>query len=147
MQFDVKNADPLDVYDPVKDEWRVLEPVGKPKEKMLVAGGKFYSMSPVDIHVYDFQAHSWAHLHSFSFAGIVPVDTFELWPVAVIMHNYDLLALMDWPSANRNCVVQSRGLGSQSKELEWLEIELEIEIPIGNYHADPVPWCVRTIQL
>lgn len=51
MLFRAENANVLEVYDPAKDEWREVEPVGVPKERMFEAGGKFYSMTPLGIHV------------------------------------------------------------------------------------------------
>ncbi|CAM6120242.1 unnamed protein product [Calypogeia fissa] len=119
------NTDGLEVYDPVKDEWRAVEPAGTPHERMFFGVGGFYSMSPLGLCNYDFEENSWGDMQSFSFPAIAPIDPVEISPVAILPDDGELLAILDWHSAgtSRSCLVQSRGFCSQNREIVWFKPE------------------------
>lgn len=130
-----EGADLLEEYDPIRDEWSLVEPVGGPNERLFVGGGLFCSMSPSrGIFVYDFDGRSWTHLHLFSFAAAVgPVDdSVELWPVGVLTDDHELLAYVDWPGTDRACLVQSSGFGTQENELVWEKAKFAIPYEYGD---------------
>ncbi|CAM6121933.1 unnamed protein product [Calypogeia fissa] len=160
----------LDFYHPGKNEWRVMKSFGRPEEQLFVAGGRFYSLTLKDIHVYDVQGNSWAHLHSFSFPSFNPFnppiepakglginmygemydELFELLHEFLYMEMHEemygvnlqsitvvgneLLAQC-WerfdqgrPGDRRSCLLQTRGFGSQDKQLEWQKVEFPFHL-------------------
>ncbi|CAM6086880.1 unnamed protein product [Calypogeia fissa] len=107
----------LEFYHPGKDEWRVVESFRRPQEALFVAGGRFYSMSASEIHVYDGDEKTWTHLYSFAFAANQSVE-----PLEVVVADTELLARVTWSTGERphsSCVFRSRGFGGLNKELHW----------------------------
>lgn len=55
----------LEIYNPAKDEWRVVKPFGKQGgEVLFVARGKFHSLNKKGIQVHDEEKNTWTHVHS-----------------------------------------------------------------------------------
>ncbi|CAM6113587.1 unnamed protein product [Calypogeia fissa] len=150
----------LDFYHPGKNEWRVMKSFGGPGEQLFVAGGRFYSFTPKDIHVYDVQGNSWAQLHSFSFPPFNPpierakglgIDMYgeasdemsgllheffymemyeEMYRVnlqSITVVGGELLAQC-WERFDQGCLLQTRGFGSQDKQLQWQKVELPFHL-------------------
>ncbi|CAM6127919.1 unnamed protein product [Calypogeia fissa] len=131
----IEFADLLQVYHPVKDEWRVVESLAKPQGHIFVARSRFYTMGLHDIHVYDFHGNSWSHLHSFSFAAselVAPampevvegvVHSGEIEEFKAIVVGDELLASVKWPNEVGSSLFRSRGFGGPNKQLLWQELE------------------------
>ncbi|CAM6129293.1 unnamed protein product [Calypogeia fissa] len=120
----------LDVYHPVKDEWRAVESFGRPDEMLFVAQGRFYSMSAREIHVYDGSKNSWTCLHSFCFDADQSVE-----PIEVVAAGNELLARVTWyteESRDSSCLFHCREFGGQNKELLWHAVVVFPGIRWGN---------------
>ncbi|CAM6092457.1 unnamed protein product [Calypogeia fissa] len=96
-------VDVLDFYHPVKGKWRVVESFGRPQEVLFVAGGRFYSMSASEIHVYDGDENSWRHLQSFSVAAFSFAANQSVKPVEIVFAGNELLAWVGFSGHSPYC--------------------------------------------
>ncbi|CAM6120784.1 unnamed protein product [Calypogeia fissa] len=111
----------FEIYNPVKDEWRLV----KPPEFFgldFVAHGKLHRINAErGIELFDSQQNSWVHLHSVSYAFSGQVDqgcSGHVWCIQAV--NDELLAIVACKN-RRFCLVRSSGLGSEKKEIVFQE--------------------------
>lgn len=120
----IRIANFLEVYHPVKNEWRVVNPFrSDSKEVLFMVGGIFHSMSRFGIHIHDAEENLWRKLHSFSSPIIGPVDTAVVSLLAVLALDDELSVRVYWfdkqARAEGCCLMRSRGLGSDNTEIVW----------------------------
>ncbi|CAM6100629.1 unnamed protein product [Calypogeia fissa] len=115
-------ADFFEIYNPVKDEWRLVKP---PKffGCDFVAHGKLHRINEErGIELFDSQQNSWVHLHSVSYALSGQVEQVGSGCVTIIhAFNDELLAIVFCENRKRCCLVRSSGLGSEKKEIVFQE--------------------------
>ncbi|CAM6088001.1 unnamed protein product [Calypogeia fissa] len=125
----------LEVYNPVKDEWRLVKSFRRDSmEVLFMAGGKFHSLSPFGIHIHDGEENLWRKLHTFSSPIIGPVDVVLVSLLAALALGDELLLRVYWfdkhTRAEGCCLIQSRGLGSDNTEIAWQKAQFGL--PFAN---------------
>ncbi|CAM6088842.1 unnamed protein product [Calypogeia fissa] len=132
-----KDANLSEIYDPVTDEWRTLQPF-RPKgqrerEVVFVAKGKLYCMTHQSIDVYDMDTNSWTQLHSNSFDEFGHVDSLVVVPLAVVAVDDELLAIVVFTDRDEEHIetslVRSRGFRSDIKETVWRKAQPSLSFP------------------
>ncbi|CAM6092773.1 unnamed protein product [Calypogeia fissa] len=114
----------LDAYDPVRDEWRAMNRFRRDSEGILfVARGKLHSVDQSTIYRYDVEENSWTQLHSFSFSSVVnQSDSVVVKLSALVAVGDELLGKLSTATHPFEVrLVESRGFGSEQKEIVWLE--------------------------
>lgn len=126
------------VYNPGRDEWRVVRPDSN--RVLFKAHGNLYSMSRngiIDIHVLDADGNSRTQLESDS--GVVrvlaPFDDFEVRPSAIVALKNELLAIVA-DDGLRYYLLRTRGFCERSGEIGWEKTRLPLSSPPSPDH----PW-------
>ncbi|CAM6116351.1 unnamed protein product [Calypogeia fissa] len=117
----------LEIYHPVKDEWRLVEPFERPINltKIFVAQGKLHRITSDGIDVHDMDQNVWTSLHTNPFVSIEELACADLVQVSILVANGELLLFAYWMTYDfealqcGHCLLQSRGFGSQKKEILW----------------------------
>lgn len=100
------------VFNPLKDEWRVLK--RDSDEVLFTAEGRLYSMCRQGIHIIDADGNSRTQLQSHSF----PIfGSLEVCPVAVQAVENELLAIVKVKKCYH--LVRSSGFGDESCDVGW----------------------------
>ncbi|CAM6085047.1 unnamed protein product [Calypogeia fissa] len=123
----IENSLSLEVYNPVKDEWRVVENFlarFQISRTIFGAGGKLHWMSPRGILAHFRENNAWKLVHRNSFAAIGPPRSTTVVPCAMAAVDDVLYAGVGWyPVANRRkggmCLLEGRGFGSTNKPIAW----------------------------
>lgn len=150
------DADFFEDYIPDKDEWRaVLTPSGFNSfdpglDRILVAQGKLFRVTPLAILGFERHEESWRHLHSCSFPEFGPRDQVAVWPSAVMAVGEELLAIVQWHHKDNAvggaCLVQSKGFGSENKEIVWQKTQPSI-VDFGDDWFTSLRYFMNPIQL
>ncbi|CAM6081652.1 unnamed protein product [Calypogeia fissa] len=122
----VESANFLEVYHPVKDEWRVVQPIGKQFEGVVfTAGGKLHSLTNHVIEVYDSSKNAWSRRHS---SALGPGN--KVYPQGVLVCNDELLVgillesdIMQYPGSY---LLQSTGFDSDMEAIVWQREKLPL---------------------
>ncbi|CAM6095294.1 unnamed protein product [Calypogeia fissa] len=154
-----KDANLSEIYNPVTDEWRTLQPFRptgqREREVVFVAKGKLYCMTHQSIDVYDMDTNSWTQLHSNSFDEFGPVDSLVVVPLAVVAVDDELLAIVVFTDRDEEHIetslVRSRGLRSDIKETVWRKAQPSLSFPqlgpVGLVLPSPSLYYMCTVQL
>ncbi|CAM6083228.1 unnamed protein product [Calypogeia fissa] len=122
-------ATDMEVYCPTTDAWRIAGPLCDkfryPVEGVFTVEGKFHLLCQSGIYVHDSDRNSWEQLHSNSFRGIGPNESFLVEVSSTVVVNDDeLVAGVRWYSIADafdmgSCLVQTRGFRGPEEKLVW----------------------------